>query len=193
VVSRTAAVSVRQPDAPGRAPRALGALWRVSSTLVLVALLLLTLLLVVPHLFGYRTLAVTSGSMGSAAPTGSLVFTHPVAPERVAVGDVILMHRATGGRTQIPVLHRVVERTEAGDRIIVRTKGDANSSVDPQPYALDARTGAPVLVLPWLGYGLATLQSPAGWLAFVAAPAVLLVALWLRALWRREADDDPVG
>jgi hypothetical protein len=38
-------------------------------------------------------------------------------------------------------------------------------------------------VVPWLGYVLATMRTPAGWFGLVILPAVLLLSVVLVGLW----------
>lgn len=83
-----------------------------------------------------------------------------------------------------PVLHRVIERKVDNDgQIVVRTKGDANRDPDPEPYLVGQETLTPVFVVPRIGFLLATLRSPAGWLGLVVLPAVLLLSVVLVRLW----------
>jgi len=141
-------------------------------------------LLLVGYLNHYETFVVLSGSMGKAAPVGSLVVGRPVPPDQVAVGDVILMRGPAGSA---PVLHRVIERTEPGGGVVVRTKGDANPVADAAPYTLRGPTITPVLVVPRMGYILSYIRSPIGWLTLI----LLAVALVCLALWRRGSTAQP--
>lgn len=149
-------------------------------------------LLAVSSRLGYQNLFVRSGSMTGFASIGSLVVAQPLQASDVEVGDVILLHRQHEGRPMAPVLHRVIERSVGEDgAITVRTKGDANPDPDPEPYPLPSSTITPVLVVPGLGYVLATLRSPAGWLGLIVLPAVLLLSVVLVRLWSPDDEKDP--
>jgi signal peptidase I len=134
-------------------------------------------------LSGYRTFVVQSGSMGAAAPIGSVVLARPASAEQIAVGDMIVIRKP--GKT--PLLHRVIERTEQAGRIEVRTKGDSNGQPDPGSYAL---TGEALrydgLRVPRLGYLVASLRTPRGLLVVAAVAGAVIALAWLRRSWRRE-------
>lgn len=140
-----------------------------------------------PHVLGYRTLAVLSGSMSPSYPTGSEVIDTPIATANLRVGDILTY--------RIPVLdhhvesHRVVsiapDATDSG--WIVRTKGDANRRPDPWVTDIAAPTVWIVRAdIPFAGSLVRTARSPLTlhllrWLV----PALAL--LWL--LWGVWADD----
>jgi len=171
---------------PGR-PNRRGA-WRITRGLLAgLAVALIAAVALAPAL-GYRTLVVQSGSMGRAAPTGSLVLARPLRPADVQVNDVVLL-QSTDGATRPPVLHRVIDRrVDADGRIVVRTKGDANATADPSSYTLTGTTLSPVLVIPRLGHALGVLRSPVAWYGLVMVPAILLSAGALCRIW---APDGP--
>lgn len=125
-----------------------------------------------------------TGSMAPTMPTGALAVVRQVDAQDVAVGDVVTVVRE--GR--LPITHRVVGTTPdpavpAGALLVLR--GDANSSVDPAPYAV-TRVGRVVWSLPHLGALVEGMQRPA-----VLGVATLLVAgLAVTASWPQRR---PVG
>jgi signal peptidase I len=132
---------------------------------------------------GLQTLIVQSGSMGRAAPTGSLVLVRGMAPDDVEVGSVILMQPAEPA-AHPPVLHRVVERhVDPDGRVVVRTKGDENPATDPTPFVVDGTTMSPILVIPRMGYALGALHTPLVWYGVVLVPALLLSAWTICRIW----------
>jgi signal peptidase I len=137
---------------------------------------------------GLQTLIVQSGSMGRAAPTGSLVVVRGMAPADVEVGRVILMQQWAESATHPPVLHRVVERHVDHDgRVVVRTKGDENPTPDPTPYVVDGTVMSPILVIPQIGFALGALQTPVIWYGVVLVPAVLLSAWTICRIWATDS------
>ena len=103
---------------------------------------------------GGRPLVVTSGSMGDAYPVGSVTVVRQVEPAEVEVGDVLNVRRGNGTKT----LHRVVERQDTAKGVVVRTKGDANGSVDEPVLLVEAwRAGRSV---PHLGRVAAFFRTP---------------------------------
>lgn len=168
--------------------------WRIASIGVLLFIVGAMGLLALSSRMGYQNLFVRSGSMTGFAPIGSLVVARPLQAADVKVGDVILMRRQHEGRTMAPVLHRVIERNVDKDgHIVVRTKGDANPNPDPEPYVVREPTITPVVVIPRLGFALAALRTPAGWLGLVVLPAVLLLSVALVRLWSPPEDSGPAA
>lgn len=107
---------------------------------------------------GGRVLVMSTASMGTTAPVGSLLVT---APEHgpVHVGEVVAFHSAPGG----PIYaHRVVA-TLPGGRF--RTKGDLNGGPDPWVVRPSEVVGPVVAIM-----------ADVGWLAR-SLPWMLLVAL----------------
>jgi signal peptidase I len=172
-----------------------GAVRRVLDALVVAALVVIAAALlasVLPRLLGYGTLAVMSGSMGREAPTGSLVLGHEKARDEVARGDVIVARRRTAaGVEQAPVLHRVVSITREGERVVVRTKGDANPAADPEPYELPATVLTKAHAVPLLGYLVGFVKGPIGFLLVIAFPAIVLAASTLYRIWAPLAAPSP--
>lgn len=163
---------------------------RVASVAALIAIVGVLALLTASHALGYRTLVVRSGSMSGTADTGSVVIARPIAATDVEVGNVILIQRTSeGGELLAPVLHRVTDRRlDENGELVVQTKGDANPAPDPEPYALRGTTVTPVAVIPQLGFAVATVQTPVGWIAFVIIPLVLAAGLYLVRLWSPPED-----
>ena len=156
---------------------------RLLGTVALGALALLLIAAVAPNLAGHHTLLIKSGSMGQAVPVGSLVVTRSIPAEQVRVGTIVLI--GTPGQGSDPVLHRVVERSEASDgaTITVRTKGDANTAADSDPYVLPDEVLTPAYVIPRIGFAVAAVTTPTGWFLLVVAPGSVLLALFIVDTW----------
>jgi signal peptidase I len=135
-----------------------------------------------PRLLGYEALAITSGSMGGAAPVGSLALIRDRLASEVRVGDVIALERPGSPI----VVHRVLALENVEGTPSARTKGDANPSPDPEPYPLTGEVPVMARAIPFVGYLVALLQVPLGWLLLIALPATAVAAATLRDLWRSE-------
>lgn len=150
---------------------------------VLVALAAAAGSAVVPRLFGYGTLVVHGGSMSETAPNGSLVIARWMAAEDVEIGDVILVQEESDSGSARPRIHRVVSLEEEGGQVLVQTKGDANSTPDPNIYILPDRVLTPAYTLPYLGFLVRFVATPLGWALVVALPGTLLCMITLRGIW----------
>ncbi|GAW50871.1 MULTISPECIES: signal peptidase I [unclassified Nocardioides] len=162
--------------------------------LTLVCLAVFLLVAVGPHLFGYRTATMLTGSMEPGIMPGDVVVTAQKPASELAVGDVISY--------QIPVedhrveTHRVVEvKTQNDGSIVFRTQGDANENDDPWTATIQGDTVWEVkTVVPKLGSVIRVLRAPAVqhgifWIAFGG-----LLLLGLSTIWgsKPEVDEDDI-
>ncbi len=127
---------------------------------------------------GYRPVVIQTGSMGTAAPPGSLLVARP--ERSVDLGDVLVMR--TEGRAT--VTHRIVgiEQTPAGPMAV--TRGDANPDVDPESYALGAEELTARWVVPYAGRWLSSIRSPTIGLALLLIVVGAFSFFALRRIWR---------
>ena len=116
-------------------------------------ILLFLLILTVPTLWGLKPYTVMSGSMEPVLPIGSVVYI--LETKEVKAGDLIAFDVAEGQMC----IHRCLERKKDGTYV---TKGDANDFQDMFTVAEEQIKGRSVYVLPFAGYGMTFLQTPAG-------------------------------
>jgi len=145
------------------------------TTAVTIVATLIGLVLLVPGLLGFDRYVVTGASMSGTIERGSIVFTREVPVTALAIGDVITYVPPTDSGIDHLVTHRIsdIELTDAGK--VFRTKGDANQSVDPWPFALEAPGQARVeFVAPALGFLFIALADPATRMLVLGIPAGLV-------------------
>jgi signal peptidase len=126
--------------------------------------------------FGLGVVRLATGSMTPAYPADSLLLVRDVDARTVEPGDVVTVTRDGA----VPITHRVVnsELRPGGVELVLR--GDANSTVDPQPYRVP-RVGLVLGGIPFGGSALAAVQSPLG----LGAATVVVALLVLWAWWPR--------
>lgn len=147
------------------------------------ALLLLLVVGLGPRSGLYQTATVLTGSMRPTMPEGSVVLTTPIPARSVRVGDVITYRIPVEDRRI--VTHRVVEVLQAGDRAVVRTKGDANKDPDTWMAELTGSTAWKVrAAVPRAGYAFEWLRRPQARRLLVFVVPLLLAFLFLRDIWR---------
>jgi len=131
---------------------------------------------------GYRPVAVYSGSMEPKLPVGSLVLVKPVGSERIGVGDVITFNDPrVRGRL---ITHRVVKAIDRPRGRAFRTKGDANTTLDPWTIVLPGQVGRYQLDVPYAGYALVYVKTREVRTGFILAAALLILLALLRQIWR---------
>jgi signal peptidase len=125
---------------------------------------------------GGTTLIVGGPSMEPTIHLGSAVVTHPVDPERLAVGDVVSIRV---GPSHAVFTHRIVQLLDRPDGRWLRTKGDGNADPDPAIIPATAVIGRVSLVVAWAGYLLALLSHVAGVFGVGALLLGLILTGWL--------------
>jgi signal peptidase I len=162
----------------------------VLSLVLTLCLLIFVLLALGPHVLGYRTSTMLTGSMEPGIMPGDVVVTAPRPAADIQVGDVISY--------QIPVedhrveTHRVTEVIHEKDgRLAIRTQGDANDNVDPWVAVLEDDTVWEMqAVVPKLGTVIRAMRSPivSHGLKWVALAGLIL--LGLTQIWSRTDETD---
>ena len=201
----TAVLPVRRPGAAQTLPpaednrsahdrsagpaRTLGLLapWLVRGVVGL-AVAVFALLAVGPHVLGYRTMTMLTGSMAPMIEPGDVTVVTPVAVEDVTEGMVITYHQPIGNRSL--VTHRVVEvQRDATGSVTVRTKGDANEAIDPWTATLEGDTAYRVrAVVPELGHLIQALRAPVITQVLLYGAPALLAGWLLLGIWRPTTD-----
>lgn len=160
-------------------------------SLVLVAsLLLFGLIALGPHVFGYRTATMLTGSMEPGIRPGDVVLSMPRPAADVQVGDVISYHIPVGDHRV--ATHRIVEVVHGEDgSVSVRTAGDANDGMDPWLATLEGDTVWEMqFVIPQLGTVIRGLRHPViqEYVFWGALGTAVLIGLGL--VWGRTEDED---
>jgi signal peptidase I len=204
----TAVLPVREPGAADQLPPAgdkhsaaglagrarhytgLVAPWLVRG-LIGLAVLTFAFLAVGPHVLGYRTMTMLTGSMAPEINPGDVTVVTPIKVSDVREGMVITYHRPIEDHSL--VTHRVisVQKAENGT-VTVQTKGDANSAADPWTATLNGDTAYQVRgVVPVLGHAIEALRAPIVAQALLYGAPALLVGWLLLTIWRpARADED---
>jgi signal peptidase len=165
--------------------------WAVRG-LVATAVVAFAFLAIGPHVLGYRTMTMLTGSMAPEIDPGDITVVTPLAVDDVAAGMVIAYHIPIDDHRL--VTHRVVavERGEDGS-VTVQTKGDANEAVDPWKATLQGDTAWQVdAVVPEVGHLIQALRTP-GVSEALRYGAVALLAGWLLLSIWRPTPADPAG
>lgn len=160
------------------------------NAVVALCLVVFFLIAVGPHLLGYRTATMLTGSMEPGISPGDVVVTVPKPAADLQVGDVISY--------RIPVedhrieTHRVTKVMHKADgTIAIITKGDANSDNDPWTAVLaDDTVWETTTVIPKLGSAIRVLRSPAVQHGFFWISLVGLIYLGMSLIWGSGQDDE---
>ncbi len=154
-------------------------IWNILLNIILIAALLLVFAFAGTGLIGWTPYVVTSGSMQSVYPAGSVIYVTDAAPEDVKVGDAITFYL----NDDTVAVHQVWKinseektfRTQGVDNLDLQ----GNIIQDAAPVPFENLIGLPVACIPGLGMLYDMLQKPAGMcaVAFVAILTVMVSVL----------------
>ena len=156
---------------------------RIAATSLLVGIGLgIAGLVVMPTVFGGRSLTVLSGSMQPALRVGDVVIDSRVSPADVRVGDIVTFSDPEGtGRL---ITHRVRRVRIANGTAHVVTKGDNANSEERWDMPAGGSLGRVEYRVPLLGFLVFWLHGPFGRLGLIVLPALLLTFFELWRIWR---------
>lgn len=161
--------------------------FNVLSTILVALVVALALLLAGSRLIGFHVFAVLSGSMEPTYHVGSVIFVKSVPPEEIQIGQPITFLIDDN----VTATHRVIDSyTDEKGQLFFTTKGDANAAADGAPVFSKNVIGIPVFTIPYLGYTVNYIQHPPGIYIAIAAIAVLLLAMFLPEVFRKDGEED---
>ena len=163
--------------------------WTVRLVMLL-AIVVFAGLAVGPHVLGYRTMTMLTGSMSPGIDPGDVIVVTPLPISEVQAGMVISYHIPIDDHRV--VTHRVTDVTHTPDgTVTVQTKGDANDAPDPWQATLQGDTAWQVTaVIPDLGNLIHALRTPVLSQALVYGAPALLAGWLLLTLWTPTRTED---
>ena len=169
----------------GVSMRTVKKIWGAVTTLLVVAVVLMTLALVGVRLVGLQPYVVLSGSMEPTYPVGSLIYVQKVDPHILQVGDPITYMVSDNTVVTHRIIQVLEDETEPGT-VRFFTQGDANDIPDAVSVHYRNVLGKPVFSLPYLGYVSNYIQNPPGTYVAICAALVLLMMVFLPDILFRE-------
>lgn len=152
----------------------------ILSSLLLIILALVAAALIVPHFFGYQTMAVLSGSMEPNIGVGSIAYVKEAPFDELKVGDVISFHMGS----DTVVTHRIKDVDQENQ--LITTKGDANEVQDAEPVAAPSIIGKVGFHIPLMGYISIYAKTPLGIAGICAVFIVLILLVFLPEIFGKD-------
>ena len=163
----------------------------VVSSVLMLAVLLVSAGYLVPSLMGYQRYIITGGSMTGTYDRGSIVFEKLKPSSQLQVGDVITYLPPPSSGNPDLVTHRIVMKKPAADGAgyVFRTKGDFNGYKDPWKFSLD-ESSQPVVQfsVPYVGWIFLFLSDPRHRMWAIGGPAAAVALLSLLQAARNAGD-----
>lgn len=156
----------------------------LTSAMLLFSVAVFCFLAVGPHVLGYRTATMLSGSMVPHIRPGDVVVDVAEPISKIRVGQILTLQTPTP--THYVDSHRVFKIMHRHGHVFIKTKGDANPVPDPWTAELHGRiVWRVVAVVPKLGFAINALRSRGAHMLLVVIAPVLLVGLGVVEIWRR--------
>jgi signal peptidase I len=133
-----------------------------------------------PHL-GFQISSVGSGSMAPTLETGAMVIASKVDASQLKTGDIIIFRLAAMKENNI--VHRIIEVRNTIP-LSFTTKGDNYPLPDASPVAAGDVIGKVYVHVPVVGYFIQFLKTSIGLFLGLIAPALILIGICSRLLWR---------
>lgn len=128
----------------------------------------------------YEMMVVLSGSMSPHFNAGDVIIVSTSKLGEYNVGDVITFKDPEDARKI--VTHRVAEVQKNGNRVMYRTKGDANSTADPKPVPGSNIIGLQKWSVPYFGKVIEFTKTKQGLILLIILPGILIIASEIRVL-----------
>lgn len=129
--------------------------------------------------FGYRTYIVNSDSMKDTFEAGDLVVSKTVDPETLKEGDIITFRSIDPESWGEVFTHKIRAITTYEGQPAFVTYGTTNDVDDSYPAPFDNVMGEYVLAIPNLGHAFQFFKTPAGYVAVVLVPFLILILIQL--------------
>lgn len=152
----------------------------ILQTLILLVFTILLISALSPFFTGSeKAMVVMSGSMVPLMLPGDMIIVESISPDKLTAGDIIAF-KDPGGKDTF-VTHRIIKIKE-GNKLVFKTKGDANEEEDLfEVPALDV-VGKLVFVIPFAGYLPKASQDKNFFFFTVIFPACLIIINEIREI-----------
>ena len=137
---------------------------------------------------------VVSGSMEPQIHEGDMLFVMGIEPENIKsgtiedkTGDIIVFNAQWHTAPLDPIVHRVINKYQVGDKWYFETKGDANVLPDQEDVSEDDIIGVVVGGIPYIGWVKIFLTESGLLIPLLVIISVLLIISILKDIYQ---DDD---
>lgn len=155
-------------------------IYNIVSFIILILSVAIAVVLLFPHIFGYRTYTVISGSMEPTLHVGSLAIVKQTSPEKIMTGHIITF--TMPGNKSVMATHRVVSIDNTKEAFT--TKGDANNTNDG-PVEFNRLVGKIVFSISYLGFLAVYIKTKSGILLVAGVLIIMLLLAFIPKILKR--------
>lgn len=120
----------------------------------------------------YKIMAVMSGSMNPAIPTGSVVVIKPSAEYKV--DDIVTFKSYNSQKKNDFTTHRIVDTNDSSGETIFTTKGDANKDQDTGFLTADQIKGKVLFSIALIGYIVGYAKTLPGLVVIICLASIII-------------------
>jgi signal peptidase len=144
-----------------------------TTDIIMAAMVLVALAIVIPNLYGVKTLAVLSNSLEPNIKMGSMVFVTPTKPAEIEIGDFIsytinVEKLVTSRVTKIDVINKLFS-----------VEDDLSGASEAMPVPFDSIIGVVKFSMPIMGYLLGYVLTSQGKIVVITGVLALIIIMAL--------------
>lgn len=142
-----------------------------------------------PSVFGYKQMAVLTGSMKPKIKPGDLVIVKNIKDlNTIGVGTIVTYKN----KENVLVTHRVSELNNKNGVKTYITKGDANPVADVETVTQNQLDGVYVTNIPYLGYFNIFVKSGIGIISLILVPLMIIMGLEIKNYFKKSSTNKSV-
>lgn len=120
---------------------------------------------------------ILTGSMRPLIEPGDAVVIHYEKPENLKKGDIITFMSTSSSQMGLTVTHRIIDVIKAEGKILFKTKGDANNTIDDAVVEAANVKGKVFMKIPYIGFVQQFVATKGGWLILILIPCFIIISI----------------
>ena len=147
---------------------------------IIVLEIIFILIFTVPKLLGFKTFVVTSGSMQSIYPVGSLIFVKNIEPNDVKINDTITFYMNNNSIIATHQIYEIDEENEEFKTQGIDNKDDQGNIIhDAQPVKFSSLIGKTVFCIKNIGFINRLITKPPGIYVIFTFTVIIIIIYYI--------------
>jgi signal peptidase I len=145
----------------------------------------------IPNVLGHKVLNVVSGSMEPTIHTGDVIIVKPLADPAKELEDGDIITFRSREKADMLITHRIIGTVMVNGQVAgYGTQGDANEAPDLALVEPQQVVGRYRWRVPYFGYVSNFMRQPAGVIAIVILPGLILIGMEFRKIWQMLSEEE---